>query len=210
MNYTATMDELTKRFTSKAPKGTEALGVHLKNLTSQLAALDHLQGDDKLRGVQRLNVLVEAAERDLGKVTTERGKSFDAELRRAAGFEPGPFGPELRARFASMAPGDRVKALNELVKAGDGPSLHAVLDSPSVLTGLDPDTQGKFREMFFQREAPDLYKARENFSAAVEAVHTAIRTAQRAHLELSDPRKLQELEEAEAARKEAVGEAVNE
>lgn len=211
--YISTMNQLTRRFVEKHDSQNKLhkdLQARLNDLAGQLQSVEVLrQTSDALtvgRGMNRLNTLTDAAESWLSKNKVDTEKSFEAAMREKAGLTPGPYGQEIRSRLHAMNPGDRVKAVHDLIQAHDGQTLAAILDAPSMLTGLTQEDLGKYREQFYQIAVPDLVKARDTFRDLSEHVQAAVDTCRKISLEHNDPAKLRELEEREAAIKAAQGE----
>lgn len=122
-----------------------------------------------------------------------------AEMSSRSGLKPGAYGQEIRSRFHAMSPGDKVKALQSLIEGKDGASLDAILNAPPVLTGLNPAELTNYREQFFQAACPELVQARDVYRDLKSHIDAAIETVDAATNEYSDPIKLRDLEEREAA-----------
>ena len=212
--YLNAIGELEKRTAAKWDPQNQThkiLFTGLKRLGDQVRAIDTLSSvahdaGTMMRALNRLSTLTDAEELNFNKLVGETQKSFEAALREKAGLTPGPYGPELRARLHAMNPGERVKAVHELIKAHDGSTLAAIFDAPSMLTGLSEADISTFREQYYQTACPGLVKARDTFQDLSEHVGAAVNTCRKISLEYSDPAKLKELEAQEAAVKAAQGE----
>ena len=213
---TTAIDALCQRFKEKHDpqnKGHKDLQVKLNDLAAQLQAVEFTrknpQGSDHgltvQRAAARLKLLAEEGAKAITAKSKEAEISFERSLREHSGLTNGPYAVEIRQRLNEMKPGERVKVVQAMITAKDGSSLAAIFDAPPFLTGLAPKDTSKFREQFFQSTAPDIVKARDVYRELSEHVNAAIRTALNVASELSDPRKLRELElrEAEASRAES-------
>ncbi|HBG47232.1 MAG TPA: hypothetical protein DDW94_09630 [Deltaproteobacteria bacterium] len=216
MDYTKALDTLKVRFQEKHDKQNrdhKALQTTLNDLADALKAVEFIRanpqgGDHALnvgRAAARLQVLAEAAEAAITTKATSAGASFESSLREHSGLVNGPYAVEIRQRLQGMAPGEKVKVVQAMIESRDGSSLAAIIDAPSMLTGLSSEDIGKFREQYFQTAAPDIVKARDTYRDLNEHVQAAVKTSLTAASEYSDPVKLRalELHEAEAAKAKA-------
>lgn len=216
--YTKSLDLLTQRFKERHDSQNHQhkdLQSKLNDLTGQLYALETIrQTRDPLaspdahalnvgRAAERLRHLAETAAETISAKAYEAESSFEAALREHGKLQPGPFGAEIRQRVHSLAPGERVKAIQALIESKDGVSLEAIFSAPSILIGLNSEDIGKFREQYYQAACPELVKARDTYRDLTEHINTAVKTSISAASEYSDPRKLMELEEREAAMSKA-------
>ncbi len=215
------LNTLVRRFNERHdPKNTshKDLQVRLNDLCGQVRALEILRlNRDPLasldahdltvgRAAARLRQLGEVAAKAIEVKEQETAASFTAAFREHGKLQPGPYGREIRARLYDMKPTDKVRTIQALIEAKDGASLSALFDAPPMLTGLSAEDIGKFREQFYLTACPDIVKSRDIFRDLTEHVQTAVKISLIAATEYSDPRKLRELEEREAALIKAGGE----
>jgi len=65
------------------------------------------------------------------------------------------YAPEIRAAFKSMTPAEAQAALSEAVDNNDRQTLSAVLDAPTLTTGLPSDLRAALKTRYLTRLAPD-------------------------------------------------------
>lgn len=214
--YTKAIDTLILRFKEKHdPQNAlhKDLQTRLIDLAAQLHAMEFVRqnprgGDHALnvgKAAARLKALTETAAEAVSKKATAAEGSFESALREHSKLTSGPFAVEIRKRVHDLKPGEKVKIIQTMIENKDGASLSAILDAPSILTGLSSEDLGRLREQYFQAACPDIFNERDRFRDLIEHVQTAIKTSISAALEYSDPVKLRalELREAEAAKAQA-------
>lgn len=218
--YTKSLDLLVQRFRERHdPQNPlhKDFQIRLNDLTSQMYALEVIRQNREARplgdtyqahvgrAAGRLKQLAEDASNAITAKSTAAEGSFEVALRKESGLVNGPFAAEVRQIIHGLKPGEKVKIIQSMIEGKDGASLSAILDAPSILTGLSSEDLGKFREQYFNATCPDLVRARDTFRDLTEHVITAVKTSISAASEYSDQRKLRELElrEAEAAKAQA-------
>jgi hypothetical protein len=80
--------------------------------------------------------------------------------------------------FQNAKPQDRIKMLAEAVEGRHGPTLAALAEAPSYVTGVDPEMLAKHLEAAEQKHAPDLAQRREQFNQDRSAMQTVLAQAQ--------------------------------
>lgn len=183
----------------------------INDLASNMIALEtvrqtvdpRMSKDAHILNVSKLATKLQGMTEEMRKAITlkseETEKGMAAEMASRSGLKPGPYAAEIRQRFHAMTPGDRVKTIQGLIDSKDGASLDAILNSPPVLTGLLPQDIVTYREQFYTSACPELTKALTTYKDLAEHVLAAVATVETATKEYSDPKKLKDLEEREAA-----------
>ena len=212
--FTRGMGTLYQRFTERRDSQNElhkGLQAVMNDLASNLIALETVrQNPDPRMPTDGHNLNVSGMASKLQAMTEEMRtaviskaeeieKGLAAEMSSRSGLKSGPYAMEIRSRFFTMTPGDRVKTIQSLIDARDGASLDAILNSPPLLTGLLPQDINKYRTQYFQTAVPELVKARDVYKDLADHVQSAIDTVVSATSEYSDPRKLKGLEDREGA-----------
>ena len=82
-------------------------------------------------------------------------RRLDSELEAAANLKPVPhhFGA-IVGTFQQMRPEQRASALNELIEQQDGPTLQALVEASTVLTGLTPEQRATIKLRLVSRINP--------------------------------------------------------
>lgn len=97
----------------------------------------------------------------------------DAEddLRHEANLKPDPrYEGVILSKFVGMKPSDQAALFGELVTAGDGPSLAALLNAPSVLTGLTEQRKVELKAALCAKVAPKHVALRDELLKAKQAM----------------------------------------
>jgi len=68
------------------------------------------------------------------------------------------YAPEIRAAFKAMTLAEAQAALSEAVDNNDRQTLSAVLDAPTLTTGLPADLRAALKNRYLSRLAPDAMK----------------------------------------------------
>lgn len=76
------------------------------------------------------------------------------EVDTAANLKADEYASEIRAAFKAMKPGERAEALTAAVEAEDRQTLAAILNAPTITTGVPDDLRAALKEQFFRKVAP--------------------------------------------------------
>lgn len=212
--YQRGMETLVLRFKEKHDSQNalhKSLQSTLNDLCSNMAALEtvRLNPDSRLpkdahtlnvsRLASKLQGTTKGMREYISKQAGETERGMAAEMASRSGLKPGAYAPEVRSRFHSMTPGDRIKTIQGLIESKDGASLDALLNSPPVLTGILPQDITNYREQYFTAVCPELVKARDVYRDLKSHIDAAIATVETATIEYTDPQKLRDLELREAS-----------
>ena len=94
---------------------------------------------------------LKAARAQLAEGTARVQAKIDAMV----SFKGDDYAPEIRAAFKAMPVEQRQAALSEAVDNMDTSTLAAVLDAPTITTGLSPELRAALKGRFLQRLCPD-------------------------------------------------------
>jgi len=95
----------------------------------------------------------------------------EADLRQAANLKADPrYEAAILSKFVSMKPDGQAAMFNDLITAGDGPSLAALLEAPVVLTGLTADRKVELKAALCAKVAPKQVALRDELLKAKQAV----------------------------------------
>ena len=61
---------------------------------------------------------------------------------------------EIRQALRMMKPEERHEALNNALKNGEGVIIAAIVDTPTLLTGIDPKLASRYQESLERMKAP--------------------------------------------------------
>ncbi len=110
------------------------------------------------------------------------------------------FAEEIRTTFRGLDSKGRAQCINQLVEENGGPALAAILEGPSLLTGIPDEQKARYEQAILARHASAELNEREQLAGVFEAVGAATRAAGGLVKEFTDPNKLAEIERgAEAA-----------
>ena len=104
--------------------------------------------------------------------------------------------------FQNAKPQDRVRMLGEAVEGKHGPTLAALAEAPSYVTGVDPAMLAQHLEAAEQKHAPDLAQRREQFEADRSAMQTVLAQAQALAARAVDLESVELANQADAAEAE--------
>lgn len=114
-------------------------------------------------------------------------------------LRPNEFASEIRTAFRHLNSKKKSELITQLVKEGRGPELAAIVEAPSVLTGIGDEEKARYKAMMVETHAADLLNELELIRSAFNEADTAITTAGQMVRALTDPNKLAEIERDHAA-----------
>jgi len=155
------------------------------------------------QSAKRLEKAREEAEAKAHEIYSEASTSLTDQMNRAAGLIPSKYEAEIRQAVRGMSSEQRTDFMNQALKEGNSEVMAAVIDAPAVLSGINPELQGRYRESMWQSKAPELYKAMENTGDMFSEILTVTHNVGRAVQEGFDPAELGKIEAAEAAHADA-------
>lgn len=213
MKYSKPIEVIAERMRAKLHDGSSLysrrLHGHVVSISSQVAALEKLAvSKSPMETEERHAVrLAEAskklaasrqnAEKSVYRVVAEAYDDLNAQIAKKANIIPDQHASEVRAALRSMKEKDRQAALQQALEEGNGPIIAAITDAPQILTGINPEMAGRFREIVEERKAPELVAERSQILDHFDSTLAVLRTVDRSVSEGFDPEKLRKIEEAE-------------
>lgn len=161
--------------------------------------------EETLRTASRLKVDLQKIERDVFLKQIDVEKSMDAGLYEHSKLAHTSYGVELRSIIRAMPIGERVKIIQDAIKANDKQILGAVLiaDIPATLAGLTTELQAKFREQYWHTVLPEFVAARDAFRDLTEHIHATLKVGHETANTYGDEMRLKVLERDEGLHREA-------
>ena len=131
-------------------------------------------------------------------------EDIDGRARKTTGLKADRFEEEIRATFRSLDQDQKHSLLGELAENGKGAELAAIIDAPTVVTGITKEDVTRYREALETKHAPAEYRERNALTEAfIEAFDATTQGADLAG-SLGDPARLALIERGEAAAAEAL------
>lgn len=116
-----------------------------------------------------------------------RLRAVEADLAKAANLNPvDKFTNAILGTFAGLQPGERGKALSDLIDQQDGPTLAALLAAPSLVTNITPDQRENLKLQLFLKANPSGVALRDQLTKALEKMERASIASIRARAALRD------------------------
>lgn len=137
--------------------------------------------------VQRASQAYRAAIRDVEGRITER-----------VNLKPDAFASEIRTAFRALDDEARHELILTLIEENRGPELAAIVDAPSVLTGISDDRKRRYKEAAIQKHAAEELAEQELVNNAFNEMCAASRAATRLVRDFTDPGKLAAIEREDA------------
>lgn len=183
-------------------RGTEALTELFKspNPYETKAANDH-------RVAQASAKLAKRADEAMAKMNEIAQRGFtdlSNRIDKLSGLKPGAYDQEIRSIFRSKSEGDKVRALNAALDAGDAELLSAILLAPTVVSGVSKEMSSHFRNAHEQRTAPAEFEERAQLSEGIQDTLAIIDTTRKAASEFLNPDSMRLAEEQAAKAAAAV------
>lgn len=123
---------------------------------------------------ERYNSTQDAWSQNVTRVETELASELtavEAELSRAANLKADSrYEGSILNKLIAMTPADQTAFIGQLITDGDGPSLAAVLDAPSALTGLTAERKAELKTAHCAKSAPKQVALRDAIMAAQQHV----------------------------------------
>jgi hypothetical protein len=95
-------------------------------------------------------------------------RRIESELERAANLKPNAAHfNAIVGTFGGMNPGERARALDELIQASDGPTLATLLDAPAFVTGLTAEQRDNLKLRLFMKVNPAGVTLRDEVARAL-------------------------------------------
>ncbi|WP_133365315.1 hypothetical protein [Qipengyuania sediminis] len=116
-----------------------------------------------------------------------RLRTGEVDLAKAANLNPvDKFTNAILGTFAGLNPGERAKALSDLVEASDGPTLAALLAAPSLVTNITQEQRDTLKLQLFLKVNPSGVALRDQLTKALDKMERASIASIRARAALRD------------------------
>lgn len=125
--------------------------------------------------------------------------NIDRRIAEKVNLKADEFAPEIRARFREMSGKQRKELIDALVDGKRGPELAAIVEAPSILTGINDQQRDAYRQRMVEKHAADELRAKEVMGDAFESVNASVSAADKFFKELTDPGRMSEIERADEA-----------
>lgn len=162
----------------------------------------------KLRVSQAAKKLTQRAADTLDKINDYSHDGLNRlsdRIDEVAGLRPNEYAGEIRTAVRALKPDERRNVLKRALDSGDAATVAALVDAPSVVTGIEPEFAGAMREGFISKRAPREIEARdlllETLSLAVKSVGTVKSVASTAADEKGVQKIIREQQAADDARR---------
>lgn len=141
------------------------------------AAIDLVVNAEKAR----LRSLIAESRGKLTNLVSGSRAADEAARVTKAKLVPDALAAEIRSVFRSLDTAGKHKFLGEAIKAGDGPTIAAIVTVPSVVTGISAQQSEQYREAYLESIAPSNKGVADEMQAVCD---TAIQSAE----EIARPR----------------------
>lgn len=126
--------------------------------------------------------------------------SIQQRITETANLRPNEFAQEIRASVREMKPEGRRDVLHHAVKNGDAATVAALVNAPSVVTGLDAQYADRMKQAYIEQHAPKETAALTALSDTMSTAFSAASAAKQSAREATDPQYIAKIQrEAEAA-----------
>ena len=128
---------------------------------------------------------------------------IESAIKKQAGLIADSNASEIRQALRMMKPEERHEALNNALKNGEGVIIAAIVDAPTLLTGIDPKLASRYQESLERMKAPDLVADRDSLNDSFTTALTVLKSVDNAINAGFDREKLQEISASEKRHQEA-------
>ena len=198
--FTASKMLVEVRRVQGAVSGLAQMGRSKKPTETEAAHYHRVAGAAK-----KVDEVVAAISERMPVLQAERAQDIEDRIEERLGLVENQYASEVRATIRNMEGKQRNDAVLQIIKAGDGASIAAIIKSPPIISGLDTETQNRYYEWLVDKKAPDLAAERDVLTQAVSDIATLMGEARSASAAFSDPEKVRLIEQGEekAAKAEA-------
>jgi hypothetical protein len=172
---------LSERLGSFGRSEAESIATAAKSLATIYNADDGSSAQHAQRVAAAAGRFQEHVKRTIGQLNErEQGgiAALDEARRERLGMATDKYVLATTMAFQNAKPQDRIKMLAEAVEGRHGPTLAALAEAPSYVTGVDPAMLAQHLEAAEQKHAPDLAQRREQFNQDRSAMQTVLAQAQ--------------------------------
>ncbi|MEZ5688739.1 MAG: hypothetical protein R3E21_08170 [Caenibius sp.] len=151
---------------------------------------------------------IKATMQRIGGIATAGFEDVNRRRAEKVNLTPDAFAGEIRSVFRSLDAVGRAKMLEEFVSGNRGPELAALVNAPGSVTGIPDNERQSCLASIYAKHAAEETADEAMVNDSLDSSLAAINAAQQLVKELTDPRKIAEIERG-AADADAAGEAFN-
>ena len=118
-------------------------------------------------------------------------------------LKPTAFAQEIRTAFRELDSQAKTKLINQMVEENRGPELAAIVDAPSVLTGISDQQRSMYRQDIISKHAAAELDEQEKLGDVFNASLDAAKAARNLVKRLADPGELASIIHADGVANEA-------
>lgn len=149
-----------------------------------------------------------ALNRTIADVSSRR-EGIDRRIADKVNLRPDAFASEIRIAFRALPAAERLPLVSRMIEEKRGPELAAILDAPTLLTGLTAEQSSAFRLQMMSTHAAAELAEMEQLEEALEALFVAADASGAFVRDLTNPGKLQAIERDAAAAEAASADFLN-
>jgi len=155
------------------------------------------------KAARKYEAEIEAARGRAHEIFGRGASEINGRIVEKVDLRPSAFAQEIRTAFRELDSQGKVKLINELVDGNRGPELAAIVDAPSVLTGISDQQRAMYRQAIISKHAADEVDEQEKLSEVFFASLDTAKAATGLVRRLVDPGELAHIEHVDAQAKEA-------
>ena len=140
----------------------------------------------------------------ISNTVAEGTRSLDEAIDTRANLREDSFAQEIRASVRSLPQKEKDAILRAAVENGDGRTVAAMTNGPSVITGFSGDLADRMKDAFRRKHAPEPYQALERLHQVFSSSSVLIGHAKRAANAATDPKFIEQVQADQAAARAAV------
>lgn len=175
----------------------EAIGSIHKNPNPLETQEAHIKRVSK--AAAQLATKVRETQVNIHHISQQGLRDVNERIRMKVNLESNGYAAEIRQAFRTMKPSEQIKMMKQLVDENRGPELAAIVNAPSILTGIDPEMQSRFADSIVSKHAAEEWEEKNALEKSMEAAFVASDVGKKVADEYGNPEKLAEIERLEAA-----------
>lgn len=139
----------------------------------------------------------------INRITQQGLKDVHERINNKVNLVPDGYAAEIRQAFRNMKQTEQIKLLGQLADENRGTELAAIIKVPALLTGINPELQGKYAGYIVSKHAPEEWEEQNALIEAMKTAFVAGDVGKNTVAEYSDPAKLADIESREVAFQQA-------
>ena len=139
------------------------------------------------KAAQQAKARFDASVNRLNETLQESARDLDGRIVQRLGLVENQYSAEIRATLRAMPDDKRNAYVREAIDRKDGAFVAAVVNAPSILTGVSDEMKGRYKELLTEKVAPELVAEQSEIFETFSAAMAAVTAAKRAASEVSDP-----------------------